>query len=77
MFVGENVITGNFDTRISFGELVEPRINTIVDGEVDLDFRINSTASFTGAKNNHTFAMSNFLAETMNCLLAEIQIVKL
>jgi len=63
-------ISGNFDKRINFGQLIEPKTNTILDAEVDLDFAINSTASYRGTSTpEHSFAMSNFLAETMNLFI--------
>ena len=65
-----NALSGNFSKRIKFDQLIEPDVNTFVDAEVDLDLAINSTASFTNFVNpKHTFAMSNFLAETMNLFI--------
>lgn len=63
-------ISGNFSKRIPFGELIEPsQNNLIVDAEVDPDFAINSTASFQSTTSNHTFAMSNFLAASMDLFI--------
>ena len=63
-------ISGNFDKRLKIDELIEPQFNTILDAEMDPDFIINSTASYKFTTSpKHTFAMSNFLAETMNLFI--------
>jgi hypothetical protein len=65
-----SAISGNFDKRFKIDELITPGYNTIFDAEVDPDLRLNSTASYKLTKNpKHTFAMSNFLAETMNLFI--------
>jgi len=65
-----SALSGNFNKRLKFDELIEPQINTIVDAEVDPDLALNSTASYRFTSTpKHTFAMSNFLAETMNLFI--------
>ena len=64
-----HAISGNFDTRIPFGDLVQPKNIRIYDAEVDPDLALDSTASIVNVKDDHTFAMSNFLAETMNLFI--------
>ena len=62
---GSASISGNFDRRINFTDLVEPRFQTIIDAELDPDMSLNSTASIKNIDSRYTFAISNFLAGTM------------
>ena len=65
-------IAGSFNKRLSFNELIEPQVNKIIDAEVDPDLALQSTASYNFTSNpKHTFAMSNFLAETMNLFIGK------
>jgi len=75
--IEESVVWGNmsgrdFNARLKFDELIEPQVNTIIDAEYDLDLALNSTASYRFTSTpKHTFAMSNFLAETMNLFIGK------
>ena len=59
-------ISGNFDKRLNIDNLLNPDRKTIIDAEVDLDLALDSTGSIKTVSSKHTFAVSNFLAETMN-----------
>jgi len=61
-----NMLSGNFAERLNIDSLLQPPIVNIIDAEVDPDAAINSTASLQPVYPQHTFAMSNFLAESVN-----------
>lgn len=73
--IEESVVWGDvtgrdFNARLKLSELIEPQVNTIIDADYDADLALNSTASYRFTSTpKHTFAISNFLAETVNLFI--------
>ena len=66
---GSSATKGRYNQRLGFEKLIDPGPQTIYDSDPFKDTHLNSTASWLGLHGIYQFAMSNFLAETMNTFL--------
>jgi hypothetical protein len=66
-YIWGTCVSGNYDKRYTIDDLLQPPLgDRIVDSETDPDMALNSTGTIQYMDPKYTFAMSNFLAETMN-----------